>query len=170
MIIVAALWFCVFLHDCMWAQATFYHYVMVWKLKTLKNFLYPMIIGNHTPIPPQCGAMCWLNATSDLPYLCSWAYLHSYWIGCHTCYMYCIHTQASCHVWWGVIHGFWGDYAVCGVLHCMKGSLYRIWPLLCVFAYECKGDSSPAAMRTATTGSSSVTGESVGVLTKMEEK
>lgn len=38
------------------------------------------------------------------------------------------------------------------------------------FAIEFKGDSSPAAMRTASTGSCSATGESVGAWTKMAEK
>lgn len=37
-------------------------------------------------------------------------------------------------------------------------------------ACECQVDSSLAAMKTATTGSSSVTGESAGVFPKMEEK
>lgn len=38
------------------------------------------------------------------------------------------------------------------------------------FAFEFKDDSSPAAMRTASTGSCSATGESVGAWTKMAEK
>lgn len=94
-----------------------------------------------------------------------------YGIGCHICCMHYSLTWAGCHVWWGTMQ----DVFICFLpstgfaeitLHVRSGPL-NVSQFLFV---SVQVDSSPAAMKTATTGSSSATGESAGVSTRTEGK
>lgn len=85
-----------------------------------------------------------------------------YRISLHICCMHYIVTRAQRHVWWAALRN-------CARLKARPLYLTR---LLFIYLCACKWqvDSFLAVTKTASTGSSSVTGGSVGVSTKTEEK